>query len=138
MNKMNNMRDYDRSPDTIKIWELHLSGHSAPRIQRELGFKSGKVTSAIRRGRESGIIPRPVVKNPFKFGVSTYARLGSVSSIIEGLDQDQLSWLASEVKRCECETVAEMLLEYVRDAYEEHLLKTLRESKSKLWGWTAG
>lgn len=116
---MNNLHKYGRSSDTLKIWKLHLAGYTAPQIQKKLKFKYAKVTSSIRRGRDIGALPRPV----FKISSSTFARLGSVSSILTGLDRNQLDWLELQIEKYKCETVAEMVLEYVRDAYEEQLAK---------------
>lgn len=120
---MDNLHKYGRSSDTVKIWKLHLAGYNVHRIQKKLGFKHAKVTSAIRRGRDIGALPQPVFKNSCRLGLSTFVRLGSVSSILAELDKNQLDWLKLQIKQYECETVAEMMLEYVRDAYEEQLTK---------------
>lgn len=129
-------RIYERSPDTIKIWELSKKGLSAREISHQTGWKFAKVNSALRRGRESNELP-PIYKKPISHAKhhKNYMRLGSVSYILDNLNLDQVDWLASEVKRCDCETIAEMLLEYTRDAHAEHLQKKSK-TKSRLWGWT--
>lgn len=120
------MRAYDRSPDTLKIWELYLAGHSVREIESDLGFKFGKVNSALRRGRESGVIPPRRNERPLRMQVSgtqTYMRLGSISSIVNSLNLDQMHWIAEEIRKCGCETVSEFILELVRDAHANEELK---------------
>jgi len=114
------MRAYDRSPDTLKIWELHFAGHSVREIEAELGFKFGKINSALRRGRESGVIPPRRNERPLRMqvdGTQSYMRLGSISFIVNSLNLDQMHWLAAEIRTCGCETVSEFILELVRDAH---------------------
>jgi len=120
------MSAYDRSPDTLKIWELYLAGHSVREIESELGFKFGKVNSALRRGRESGVIPPRRNERPLRMqvdGTQSYTRLGSISFILNSLNLDQMHWLAAEIRTCGCETVAEFILELVRDAHADEELK---------------
>ena len=120
------MRDYDRSPDTLKIWEMSRAGKSSKEIQSELGFKFGKVNSALRRGRECGAISPRRKERPLRIqvaGTQTYMRLGSISSIVNSLNLDQINWLAEEIRTCGCETVSEFILELVRDAHANEELK---------------
>jgi hypothetical protein len=121
------MRDCNgayRSPDTFKIWELSKKGLSSTQISRELGFKFGKVNSALRRGREGNILPPHPIK-PISSGShhKNYMRLGNVSAILDALNKDQVDWLATEARKIGCETVAEFILELVRDAHANEELK---------------
>lgn len=118
------MRDYDRTSDTLKIWEMSLAGASSREIEAELDFKFGKINSALRRGRDAGVIPRPQAK-PISSGShhKNYMRLGSVSAILDALSDEQVEWLATEARKIECETVAEYILELVRDAHADEELK---------------
>lgn len=112
------MRDYDRSPDTLKIWEMSLAGASSREIETELGFKFAKINSALRRGRESQVLPPPPKK-----AIShvrhhkNYMRLGSISAVLEALTNEQVDWLATQTRQLECETIAEFIVEVVRDAH---------------------
>ncbi len=130
-------RTYERSPDTIKIWELSKKGLSAHQISHQTGWKFGKINSALRRGRDAGVIQRPSVKpisgnNHHK----NYMRLGNVSAILDALTDKQVDWLATEARKIKCETLGEYIVEIIRDAHEEHLQKTKSKTKSRLWGWT--
>ena len=112
------MRDYDRSPDTLKIWEMSLAGASSREIEAELDFKFGKVNSALRRGRDAGVIPRPQAKSISSGSHhKNYMRLGNVSAILDALTDKQVDWLATEARKIGCETVSEFIAELVRDAH---------------------
>ncbi len=112
-------------PDTIKpqtrqIWDMSLQGMTAPEISRKLGLKFGLVNSAVRRGRERGVIKRRFNKNPLKRKGIAHMKLGSVSEITNGLTMEQLNYLIASASRCECQTVSEYVLELVRDVLEEN------------------
>jgi hypothetical protein len=110
----------NRSPDTLKIWELSKKGFSSTEISHQTGWKFGKVNSALRRGREGNILPPHPIK-PISSGShhQNYMRLGSVSAILDELSNEQVEWLATEARKIGCETVAEYILELVRDAHAE-------------------
>ncbi len=112
------MRDYDRSPDTLKIWEMSLAGASSREIEAELDFKFGKVNSALRRGRDAGVIPRPQAKSISSGSHHrNYMKLGSVSAILDELSNEQVEWLATEARKIKCETLGEYIVEIIRDAH---------------------
>ena len=104
-----------------KIWKMTLAGMTAPAIAQELGVKFALVNSAVRRGRENGVVPRRKRKNPLKHGTKNHMRLGSISYIIKQLSEEQLDWLIINAHKCECETVSEYILEIVRDAFFEEV-----------------
>jgi predicted transcriptional regulator len=110
-----------RKPQTEKIWKMTLAGMTAPAIAQELGVKFALVNSAVRRGRENGVVPRRKRKNPLKHGTKNHMRLGSISYIIKQLSEEQLDWLVINAHKCECETVSEYILEIVRDAFFEEV-----------------
>lgn len=118
------MRDYDRSPDTLKIWEISLAGSSTREIAHQTGWKFGKVNSALRRGRDAGVIPRPQTK-PISSGShhKNYMRLGNVSAILDALSNDQVEWLAAEARKLRCESLAEYIVEIIRDAHAVEVMK---------------
>jgi len=104
-------------PQTRKIWEMSLDGKSAPQIARELNLKFALVNSAVRRGREKGVIPRRRNLNPHAYIRGVNLRLGTISSVISELTMDQVEWLASESNKVGVETLSEFLMELVRDAH---------------------
>ena len=112
------MRDYDRSPDTLEIWDKSKNGLSAKQIVTESGWKFGKVNSALRRGRDAKILEPRKVK-PISSGSHhrNYMKLGSISAICKGLTDEQVDWLATQTRELGCESLAEFILELVRDAH---------------------
>lgn len=121
------MRDWNgayRSSDTLKIWQLSREGLSAREISAMLGFKFNKVNSTLRRGREANILP-PAPKKPISYvrHHKNYLRLGSISTVLDALTNEQVDWLAAQTRQLGCETVAEFILELVRDAHADEELK---------------
>ena len=117
-------REYWRKPDTLKIWQLSKDGLSAREISAKLGFKFNKVNSALRRGRESNELP-PIFKKAISHARhhKNYLRLGSISAVLDDLTNEQVDWLATQTRQLGCETVAEFILELVRDAHTNEELK---------------
>jgi len=117
-------REYWRKPDTLKIWQLSKDGLSAREISAKLGFKFNKVNSALRRGREANILPPPP-KKPISHvrHHKNYLRLGSISTVLDALTNEQVDWLAAQTRQLGCETVAEFIAELVRDAHANEELK---------------
>ncbi len=111
------MRPDTIKPQTRKIWDMSLQGMTAPEISRKLGLKFALVNSAVRRGREKGVIKRRFNKNPLKRKGIAYMRLGSISEITNGLSIEQLNDLIDSASKCGCQTVSEYVLELVRDAH---------------------
>tara|TARA_R110002072_G_scaffold16735_4_gene64965 strand:+ start:2540 stop:2896 length:357 start_codon:yes stop_codon:yes gene_type:complete len=103
---------------TKTIWKLNLQGENSREIAKRLGLTKTLVDSAISRGKESGDIPKRKT-NPLLFNNSNYIKMGSIGGIINTLNHEQLIWLTDEAHGLGCETIAEMILEIVRDAYEE-------------------
>ena len=92
---------------TKTIWKLRLEGNNSVEIADLLG-----------RGKEAGEIPKPKT-NPLLYNNPNYIKMGSIGGIINTLNHEQLIWLTDEAHGLGCETIAEMILEIVRDAYEE-------------------
>ena len=105
---------------TLEIWKLYSQGVSIVHIAEKLSLKPNSVNAAVVRGFVKGVVTkrkaasgmRPALK---RMGLQT----GSVRDIFDGLDEDQRNWLMDEVMGMGCETIAEYLLEQIRDAYEE-------------------
>ncbi len=117
-------REYWRKPDTLKIWQLSKDGLSAREISAKLGFKFNKVNSALRRGREANELP-PIFKKAISHARhhKNYLRLGSISTVLDALTNEQVEWLATQTRSLGCETVAEFIAELVRDAHANEELK---------------
>jgi len=117
-------REYWRKPDTLKIWKLSKDGLSAREISAKLGFKFNKVNSALRRGREANELP-PIFKKAISHARhhKNYLRLGSISTVLDALTNEQVEWLATQTRSLGCETVAEFIAELVRDAHANEELK---------------
>lgn len=100
---------------------MFRKGKPVREIACSLGLPSHRVSSAISRGRAKGALPPrdQDFTNPYlfrKFGI----KAGGVSMILENLAPEQKVWLFEEASKIGCETIAEYLLERVRDDYEEH------------------
>jgi hypothetical protein len=111
-------RKHGPTEQTKTIWKLNLQGENSREIATRLGLTKTLVDSAISRGKEAGEIPKPK-SNPLLYNNSNYIKMGNIGWLIKQLDRDQLIWLADEAHGLGCETIAEMILEIVRDAYEE-------------------
>ena len=48
-----------------------------------------------------------------------HIKAGTMSQVFMPLDRDQYEWLGAEAERMGCETLAEYLVELVRDAHAE-------------------
>jgi len=118
------MRSYERSPDTLKIWQLSKEGLSAREISAKLGFKFNKVNSALRRGREANALP-PILKKSISHSRQhkNYLKLSSISAVLDALTEEQVDWLATQTRQLECDSIAEFILELVRDAHAHEELK---------------
>lgn len=103
---------------TKTIWKLKLEGNDSLEISNLLGLKKSLVDSAVSRGIEAGALQKRK-SNPLIWNNSNYIKMGNIGWLIKQLDRDQLYWLADESLKTRCETMAEMILEIVRDAYEE-------------------
>lgn len=104
--------------DTKRVWELHLQGCKNYEIAQITGFKPHRVAHAIMRGRAKGEIPIPERVQPVCDRRATYIKRGTVNSIVEELSEEQNYWLVDEARKYECDSLAEYILEIVRDVYE--------------------
>lgn len=104
-----------------KIKELTRQGYKPTYISKALGGKLSRqqVSRITRSMREGGELP-PFTPNHKR--MPDGLTLGSISRGIMGkLTPQQRGWLYDECAKCDVETVAEYLLELVRDAHEESL-----------------
>jgi len=108
-----------KKSNTKKILEMTLDGMGTKEIATKLNVSYSTVTSARKRGRDKGELPKIEYGSPLSHGSTYYLRRGCIGDIISGLSKDQLIWLVKEADNYECETLAEVILEMVRDAHAE-------------------
>jgi|SaaInl85LU_5_DNA_1037374.scaffolds.fasta_scaffold14491_6 hypothetical protein len=104
--------------ETKRVWQLKLEGLKNYEIAEIMGFTPDRVGRAILRGRAKGELPIPERVQPVCDRRQTYIRRGTISTVIEGLSERQNFWLVDEARKYECDSLAEYILELVRDAYE--------------------
>ena len=103
---------------TEKVWMMYRDGLSNLEIQRQTGYTINMIASAISRGRQKGIIGDRYYMQPLDQRRKSKTRRGSISNIIEGLSHEQNKWLIETTREYGCHSIAETILELVRDAYE--------------------
>lgn len=117
-------------PRTKMIWDLHLSGMTNKEIEQELGVVTSLVASAVARGREIGVLPVKKFKSKADRRRRTYIRRGSVREIQDALSEGQQEWLALTAIGLGCDSIAEYLVELIRDVHEvdnERTVTTMTE-----------
>lgn len=114
------MRGAKIKESTRRIWDLYRQGKQAKEIVAETGYKDTTVQAALNRGRTLGAIEHRKGSTSTKWQLRRYEiTAGTVTWILDQLFEDQLEWLISEASELGCETVAELILEKLRDEYEE-------------------
>lgn len=106
-----------RSERTTRIWQMYNEGKSNKEIAAELGVNYSLVTSALCRGRDAGVIPPVILGSPLNHGTNYYLHKGTMGSVLTKLTREQLVWLTKLAEKYGCETMAEVILELVRDAH---------------------
>lgn len=111
---------------------MSREGRSVQEIATELDLPKYLVSAALYRGRVKGEIPERKINftNNYlfrKFGI----RAGHITRLLEQLTPDQRVWLFSETTKIGCTTIAEYLLERIRDDYEEHDQRQRRGEKAR-------
>lgn len=102
-----------------QVKALTLKGYKPAQISEELGgaITRQQVSRITRTMRENGTLPPFQGKRPIRPEGLT---LGSIAQdVILPLTPEQRNWLYSECDNCGVNTVAEYLLELVRDAHAE-------------------
>ena len=110
------------NPETALIWTLHEKGMTNKSTAEQNGWGIHKVASAIRRGRDRGIIAQPRMMSAMdhrrRFGG---IRRGSIKNVMEGLSEDRQEWLVSNAFEQGYNSLAEYVLDLVMDVYDaEH------------------
>lgn len=107
------------SERTKRIWAMYNEGLSNRQIAKELGVNYSLITSAVSRGRDAQAIPPMQMSSPLWAGSQKYLPKGTMGFVLNRLTRQQLVWLADNAHEWECNSLAEVVLEIVRDAYEE-------------------
>jgi len=108
-----------RSEQTKTIWKKYNAGKSNKEIAKELGLKYSTVTSALTRGRAEGVIPPVLLGSPLNHGTNYYMHRGTMGYVLTRLTREQVLWVCREAEKYGCQTMAELMLELVRDAHAE-------------------
>jgi len=96
---------------------MYNEGKSNGEIAAELGVNYSLVTSALCRGRAEGAVPPVVLASPLSAGTQYYLTKGTMGYVVTHLSREQQVWLAKLANQYGCETMAEVILEIVRDAH---------------------
>lgn len=108
------------TPQTLQIWQEYNDGADPKKIAEGIGLSFCAVRKAISRGRKTGAVEPLDRTRDFKHQLRK-RRLskGSMKEVFGSISKDQQIWLLEQTSEIGCETVAEYLVELVRDAYEE-------------------
>ena len=102
--------------------EMYEAGYYPQQIVAQTEFSPTEVRNAIARARRIGAITphRNSRQQSLRFFVEKYhIKIGTVGAIGHALSPDQRQWLVNETARLGCSSVAEYLLEVVRDLHAE-------------------
>ena len=121
---------YSTKSQTHTIWQLHLRGMAPPQICDKLNVSYPLVVSAIWRGRKSGAIAKlPSSRSSYLQRKKNHIPKGHIGTILDGLSEEQQIWVAKSTHDYGCQTLAELLLELVRDAHAESMEQKRLEEK---------
>jgi len=106
---------------TKKVWQLKLEGASNTEIMNQLNMSESAVVGAIHRGRARGDLPKRKYLKPYDKQANSVIPRGTISNIIENLNENQNKWLVDEAIRIECRSISEHITEIIRDYYDEYI-----------------
>lgn len=108
------------NPDTALIWKLHEKGMTNKAIAEQNGWGIHKVASAVRRGRDRGIIAKPrmmsAVDHRRRFGG---IRRGSIKQVMDGMSEDRQKWLVVNAYEQGYDSLSEFILDILLDVYDD-------------------
>lgn len=115
------MRGAKVTEKTRRVWSLSNTGYNTAAISEITGLPIGIVSNAIHRGRKKGVVRH---KNETERTLrallkKNHITMGSMVWALEQLTPAQRVWVIEQAIRYECESVAELMVEMVRDAYAE-------------------
>ena len=104
---------------TFKIWELSRQGMKPTQIAEALGVSYSMVNSAVYRGRLQGKLS-PKGRGNVRYQLAQQnVKYGSISDILAALTQEQVNWLSDQTLETGCATLAEYIVEVLRDTHSE-------------------
>jgi len=103
------------------VVDMSNAGRSNNEIAEALGITYGNATQLITKARKNGLLPPKAPKSLHheikeEIESSGFSR-GYIGSVLEQLSKGQRIWMYQGIHTYECQSVAEYLLELVR---EEH------------------
>ena len=96
---------------------MYNDGKLTQEIADELGVNYSLVSCAVKRGRDAGIIPPTQPASPFSDGVPYHLNKGTMGYVVSNLTRKQQIWLARKAKKYGCQSMAEIILELIRDVH---------------------
>lgn len=106
---------------TRRVWSLSNTGYSTAEISEITGLSTGIVANAVCRGRKKGVVRQKNEKEKTLQALlnKNHVNMGSMVWVLEQLTPAQRVWVIKEAIRYECGTVAELMVELLRDLYAE-------------------
>lgn len=114
------MRHVKINDSTTKIWDLYREGYKVTEISRMMNLSYPMVSSAVGRGRRAGILePKSSYTLPYLLQINSLQVGRLKKDIINKLSQRQQNWLVNKSVDLGCESLAEYIVEVLRDEYEK-------------------
>lgn len=108
---------------TKTIWRMYNEGQPTKKIAAALGVKYSLVSCAVSRGRQTGAVPPLKPASPLSDGTMYYLNRGTMGYLVGNLTREQQIWLAHQAQDYGCDTLAEVVLEIVRDAHADAIME---------------
>ena len=104
---------------TFQIWEMKKQGMTPKEIAAALDVSYSMVNSALYRGRLHGKLA-PKGRGNIRYQLAQQnVKYGSISDILAALTKEQVNWLSDQTLGTGCATLAEYIVEVLRDAHSE-------------------
>ena len=104
---------------TFQIWEMGRQGMKPKEIMKALDVSYCTVNSALYRGRQQGKLS-PKGRGNIRYQLAQQnVKYGSISDVLATLTKEQVDWLTDQTLALGCETLAEYIVEVLRDAHIE-------------------
>ena len=106
---------------TRRAWSLANTGYNTAEIGKIMGLPTHTVSSMINRGRNKGVVRQKTERDKTLRALlkKNHVTMGNMAWILGQLTPEQRLWVIDEVIKYKCETVAELVVELLRDAYAE-------------------
>jgi len=104
---------------TFQIWEMKRQGMKPKEIAAALDVSYSMVSSALYRGRQHGRLASKG-RGDIRYQLAQQnVKYGSISDILAALTREQVDWLSDQTLGTGCATLAEYIVEVLRDAHTE-------------------